>query len=323
MENAQVVKARIYWIDWFKTLGMLFVVFGHMFPPKDHYIYAFNVPLFFILSGFLAKREENAKLFWKKLFYNMIVPLLVLALLSWLYNQFVYEIYGEFSPKKLSRFVFGVLLGKYKYLRECWFIYTLVIIKIIYQYLPQKWEKIANISLVLVFTLVAVVLSVFNKFSGSAFLNVVVSYQFFALGLFLSKYKSAINGFRNIKVEVAVLLVSLAVLYLSGRYHGAVWMFINDYGKNIVLFFTGGISGTVAVSVVARWLAGWRNVVVDSISTGSIVLLGLHFPVAKYLSSVTSYNFLAAVAIVLAFVPVIMFCERYIPWMIGLYRVRK
>lgn len=46
-------KERKNWIDWMKAVGMLTIVWGHCFPEGgvSEFLYAFNVPLFFIISG--------------------------------------------------------------------------------------------------------------------------------------------------------------------------------------------------------------------------------------------------------------------------------
>lgn len=49
------MKERHTWIDWMKLIGMLFIVWGHFFPTHaSNWIYAFNVPLFFCISGSLT-----------------------------------------------------------------------------------------------------------------------------------------------------------------------------------------------------------------------------------------------------------------------------
>ena len=47
--------SRYPWIDFLKTLGIVLVVAGHTnLPPEQHrWIYAFHMPLFFMISGFL------------------------------------------------------------------------------------------------------------------------------------------------------------------------------------------------------------------------------------------------------------------------------
>ena len=44
-------KVRLYWLDWMKTIGMFFIVWGHIFPEHfTDFVYAFNVPLFYAPS---------------------------------------------------------------------------------------------------------------------------------------------------------------------------------------------------------------------------------------------------------------------------------
>ena len=50
-------KQRMNWVDWMKALGMYLIVAGHFFSVGDKYLYIFSVPVFFVISGFLNKRE--------------------------------------------------------------------------------------------------------------------------------------------------------------------------------------------------------------------------------------------------------------------------
>lgn len=61
MSNKIIIVNRLNWIDWAKTIAILFVVFGHI-PEKNgsfgiYYTYLFHMPLFFFISGFLTKKE--------------------------------------------------------------------------------------------------------------------------------------------------------------------------------------------------------------------------------------------------------------------------
>lgn len=63
------MKKDIVWLDYARTMGIFLVIFGHClqsFPEWQineklqgiyDYIYLFHMPLFFIISGFLFKRE--------------------------------------------------------------------------------------------------------------------------------------------------------------------------------------------------------------------------------------------------------------------------
>ena len=66
--NHTLNTARMVWIDWMKAIGMYLIVLGHFFAIGHKFVYVFSVPIFFVISGFLSKREANQKEFWKKIF---------------------------------------------------------------------------------------------------------------------------------------------------------------------------------------------------------------------------------------------------------------
>lgn len=49
------MKERLLYVDTLKAFGIILVVMGHVFHDSDsivsHFIYAFHMPLFFLLSG--------------------------------------------------------------------------------------------------------------------------------------------------------------------------------------------------------------------------------------------------------------------------------
>lgn len=49
--NYSEVQKRISWVDAFKGLCIVMMVWGHTGAPGTAYIYLFHVPAFFILSG--------------------------------------------------------------------------------------------------------------------------------------------------------------------------------------------------------------------------------------------------------------------------------
>ncbi|MCD4694754.1 MAG: acyltransferase family protein, partial [Bacteroidales bacterium] len=52
-------KQRFEWIDIAKGIGILLVVYGHCQPPPliEKFVYAFHMPLFFFISGFLFRHK--------------------------------------------------------------------------------------------------------------------------------------------------------------------------------------------------------------------------------------------------------------------------
>jgi fucose 4-O-acetylase-like acetyltransferase len=71
-------KERLHWIDWAKSLGILLVIIAHM--PTQYgiggMIYAFHMPLFIVISGFLYK-PISFKQELIRSFYCLIIPYLI------------------------------------------------------------------------------------------------------------------------------------------------------------------------------------------------------------------------------------------------------
>lgn len=88
-------KGRILWVDLVRAAGMILIFWGHSLYSQTGnagiLIYEVNVPVFFILSGYLFHEQPVFKQM-VKLFYNLIVPYVVtcfiMVLLSLIKNHF-------------------------------------------------------------------------------------------------------------------------------------------------------------------------------------------------------------------------------------------
>ena len=71
---------RIAWVDWVKALSIFFVVVGHVGSESLRpFVYAFHVPAFFVISGYLYK-----KVWWLQTFLSFAVPVLCFSVLWFL-----------------------------------------------------------------------------------------------------------------------------------------------------------------------------------------------------------------------------------------------
>lgn len=85
---------RLDYVDVCKWLGISLVIFGHMKMPGEvlQWIYAFHMPLFFVLSGYTYRAQRIDKEFLMKKIKTIYVPFLLFALIfcrgemsSWAY----------------------------------------------------------------------------------------------------------------------------------------------------------------------------------------------------------------------------------------------
>jgi hypothetical protein len=157
----------------------------------------------------------------------------------------------------------------------------------------------------------------------NAGINLFISYPYFILGVILSRYKDKIHNYSNRYVELLLFMISAIALFLSAFYNGGVWVYENGFGGNLMLYYLGGISGTLLVGICCKWLNGLKFSFVRDISIGSIVILGLHWYTLFPISYVIKNEYAAALVIMVVFIPVIHCCKRFFPLILGVYRVGK
>lgn len=321
MEATNTVNKRMNWLDWMKAIGMYLIIYGHFTSYGHKFIYTFSAPLFFIMSGFLFKKEECFRTFIKKNLYNLLLPMIIMIILVQIRNNASYIVNGTFTFEQFQHIVIGFLIGNQKMLGACWFIYTLFIIKLILQILPGK--KLFRIILLLLFSVGSIILSKNGIFARNAIVNVLLSYPFFFAGILFKEHKPAINNGFDTKYSIIVFFATSTITYLCSRYNGNVWVFINDYGKSFLLYLLGGLSGTALIYIICKWLDNLNSSIVSTISTGSIVILGLHFSLIRYFKIYYETDWISALVILLLFVPIIKFCEKRLPILIGIYRLNR
>lgn len=123
--------------------------------------------------------------------------------------------------------------------------------------------------------------------------------------------------------SVMGFIVGVAIVIGVGWYNGAPWMFDATYGRNIILFFIGGIAGTVDVFMVSYLLRNVKSRVIDTISMGTILILGLHpifiraYHLLPEVYQTVYMDYFAALVILFTFIPIIYLSKRYFPVILG------
>lgn len=160
-------------------------------------------------------------------------------------------------------------------------------------------------------------------FAYNAIVNVLLSYQFFYIGMILRNYKRQINKGFNVYYSVLMFFFAFLITYMCSMYNGHVWVFINDYGNSFLLYIVGGLSGTTLIYIISKWLDKIESSIVKTIATGSIIILGLHWQLIKYIKISPELDAISAFVLLLLFVPIIRICEKKMPILIGIYRTNK
>lgn len=250
---------RLLWLDWMKTLAMFFIIAGHCWVPGNKFIYVFSVPCFFILSGFLTKHEDDNKVFWQKLWWNLIVPMGIIFLVNTAIQFAVQMTKGTFRIEYLYQTPILGLVGMqgndYEAggLKALWFVYTLVLCKIIYQYLPQKNRTLWLIIINCIMLALAWIVNRRTSEICNSFVDVLLAMPFFCIGNALRPYKKTISTI-PLKWMPILLIVGVIAIWLCGSYNDIVMLYRCSYGSSIILCFIGAIFGTAALYSVSRTL---------------------------------------------------------------------
>ena len=102
-------QERISWVDAFKGLCIVMMVWGHTGAPGTAYIYLFHVPAFFILSGYTQKLDvKHPFRIIGKRFLTLFVPYFVInegffALYSILNRMGLYSYVSDTPPTGFRR----------------------------------------------------------------------------------------------------------------------------------------------------------------------------------------------------------------------------
>ena len=324
---------RLTWIDWMKCIGMYFIILGHFFSIGYRYVYVFSVPLFFFISGFLCKYESNQIVFWRKLWSNLVVPTIIIYVINALIIPLIFSTYHYVdlsSMTSIRRVVLYPIIGMQNALDTCWFIYTLIVIKILHQYVHKlRWRNILIISsLFLSYIYNHIDMSIIHPLlqNPNAIANAFTAYPFFVVGNSLYQYKDWLNNYHNKKMIVTCFFICIIIVYLCGNYNNDIWMYMGGYGDNMVLFLMGGIAGSIAIFCIAKIIPYTPHAVI-TISIGTIIILGFH----KHFISITQYffhvppiiDFFSALIILFLFIPIIKILEIWFPVILGKHRINN
>ena len=316
-------RERLAWLDWMKVFAILSIIWGHFFSDGHVYLYVFSVQVFCVISGFLYKKAPDWQACLNRCFWQLFIPTIIMSVIMHL------EVYLRCMLQETTynilwpSFFKYLLLGHHWCMGPCWYFYTLIIMRLIMQLLPEK--KWIYLLLFVMLSAGAIYLHHIGFEVSNAIVNVLVCMPFFLIGVFLKPLKQVFSALHNYYVEAGMLMISALLVYLCGHFNGYVWMYLDQYGNNFALYILGGMAGTAMLYVVSLWLSRlpYRSMLL-LLSKGSIVIIGMHIIIVRRLQELSDRmwleDLLFSVLILLAFVPFIRFLELYFPLLLGQFR---
>ncbi len=223
-------ESRLDYIDILKGCGILLMVLGHMwFEQFDYetYIYAFHMPLFVLLSGYLYKTPGNLGAGLRRKMKSLLFPYFVFGMIYFFgYMIFAYQPGAEWAPYLKSIFLISV--DGLPYESALWFLMALFWTWLIYVLLERACKDPWVLGILLI--LLGAVGSLWGSYVPFllpwGIQNALAMLPFFGLGhLFRSlQGKSPILGAwerLSVAKRVFVLIIGLVVngifIYKNGK----------------------------------------------------------------------------------------------------------
>ena len=311
---------RLVWLDWMKVWAIFSIIWGHFFSAGHVYLYVYSVQIFCLISGFLYKKSPNWKICIQKCFWQLFVPTVIMSFIMHFEAYLRSMAMGTSYDISWPWFFKWLLLGHRWCMGPCWYFYSLIVMRLIMQLLPEKkWIYALGF---LTLSCGALYLDHIGFEASNANINVLVCMPFFLIGVFLKPLKQVFNSLHNYVMELTLLIISVVLVVLCAHWNGYVWMYLNHFGNNYVLYILGGMAGTVMLYVVSLWLSRlpYRNMAI-TLSKGSIVIIGLHIVLVRRLTElpdrIWGEDLLWSVMILLLFIPIIHLIELFFPILLG------
>ena len=292
---------HIRWVDQAKGIGILLVVVGHalvdrnVFMPLFRLIYAFHMPLFFFLSGYVWSSKVSACSLYNVLernFKNLLVPYLFFGFSSYfILVSFQCKSSKEMTWQELIQPVIELLVGLDARLScgnvnvghiniPLWFFCCLFVTQIMY-YLMVRFVK-NDVMIMGCAIIISVLGHLYHHFDMPTLpMHTDVALQailFFSIGGFCRSL--GIIADHNV-IGIRFLVVSLLVLvifYLAASSNVSVSI-AGPYGS-IPLFYLAALAGSWLVVIVARCV---NSNVVGYLGFMSIVIFPAHDFIERYI----------------------------------------
>ena len=308
------------WLDWMKVMAIFSIVWGHFFSAGHLYLYVFNVQVFCVISGFLYKRADSWRSCLTKCFWQLLVPTVILSTVMQAEAWLRLLAMGETYDVTWTWYLKWLLLGHRWCMGPCWYFYSLAVMRLVMQLLPERRWVYGLLFVALAAGAVAL------RWQGievsNANVNVLVCMPMFLVGVLLKPLRQQLGRLRNYWIEVALGVVAVVGVVACGRWNGYVWMYLCGYGDNFVLYVLGGLAGSLMLYVAGLWLSRlpYRSMVL-TLSKGSILIIGLHIILVRRLQELPDRmwgeDLLLSVLIVLCFVPIVRLAELFFPILLG------
>lgn len=255
-----MTEERYDFIDIAKGMGILAVVWAHILLVgwTHKIIYAFHMPLFFFISGFLFNENKYPSFhaFLVKRIKRLIIPYSIYSIVTWgIWAWFRYVRHDMVKSYWMPLLQTVIAQGSGTYLvhnSALWFIPCLLAVEIMYFHIMKLGLKIAMI-VCWGFAILGMVLA---HCFGKTYLDnmpwnldaAFLALPFYSVGNTMKKYLNWVNN-ENIHISLRMYIVAVLIfvtVFLS-NYYGECSMGSSSYQCNELIFISRAFIGIFAL----------------------------------------------------------------------------
>ncbi len=278
------MEKRILYFDIAKFIAMMMVILGHFgVPDINRFVFSFHIPLFFLVSGYFFKQQNNLFTLAKIKFRHLIIPYLFVMLAVII----IFILVSIYQNKNFSFILDGVFKYFIGYIYGSGYIdnvlgYTIEIVGPIWFCLALYFDFIfLQIALKTKFPLLFVICIFLLGYCSSNFIWLPFSLQssmtallFFYLGYIARQY----SIFQR-KISISQIFPLLGIWAIGLNYESQ-FLIVENASKNPVCDILVAIVASYIVVLYCKW---WEN---ESHSAKIMAFLGKYTIVMLCLHSI-------------------------------------
>ena len=329
---------RINWIDWAKALAVISVVFCHLPQSQEwfyfRYLQACTITIFFFISGYLKKDRGSDKENWEKYWHGLILPYIIYNVLVYPYWLVKYYMLNGVIPDLFSclKPIIGALLFEHSNSfaeplnGPLWYLPAILFMHVTID-LFSKTKYIHHIMITL--CVISFFLYAANKYwlfaPNLTPMGIFRRLPYYYIGYVIGRQRIFNKTNSTHDIIGLICLIPLSILFFYMHLHEErIWL-------HVLLFYPVNLCFLFGLLYGCKFFHTIKVSVVENLSIGSLLVIGLHFPVIgiinyalEHLLNIRNgicYNWYEALPlcmiIIAFFCPLIIICKHHFPSLIG------
>lgn len=329
-------------IDIVKGFGIILVVLGHIISKETlkNFIYAFHMPLFFIISGmtllYSIKKYKNIKKFLISKFKTIMIPYFFFSIISFIYWFFL-ERYArnqnEINPIIVFKNIFLMKVYElgYSFNVVMWFLPCLFVSIIISFILIKQKNNFLKFFCLFSIIFLGIVLNNFGIVLPLSIETSLIAIPFVILGYYINYFNVIEN--KKYKCIFNLLPIIFIIVNLFNETN-EINMLNHKYG-NFLLFYFNAISISLLLFKVFK---DCNCKLLSLIGNNSLIIMCLHEPIKRIVIKIMAkiigvdtllirYNlllsFIALIVIILIILPIAKVINNHFKFVIGKTKLKE